>query len=99
MKTFAPIPPASSRCDSPMTMEDVEFWIDSYNRWVELWNKHETSKDLPLSPEWPEAYNVASGIGDIPKSALAFVPGRKIGGKMGIIRLGKWQAFHRGWSF
>jgi hypothetical protein len=38
-----------------MTMADAERWIASYNSWVEIWNRHERSRDLPLSPEWLEA--------------------------------------------
>jgi hypothetical protein len=96
MTVFAPTAPVHMSCDQPMSLDDAKRWIDSYNRWVEVWNKHETSKDLPLSPEWPEADKVASGMGAIPASVLAFHP--KNGITIGLIRLRKWRSYHNGWS-
>ncbi|MDE2067151.1 MAG: hypothetical protein KGK01_00085 [Bradyrhizobium sp.] len=82
-----------------MSLDDVTFWIDSYNRWVEVWNRHETSKDLPLNPEWPEADKVAN-IGYIPTSVLAFIPkgAPRLSGPLGFIRIKGWKSYYDGWS-
>jgi hypothetical protein len=100
MTVFAPAAPAHMACNQAMSLDEVELWIDRYNRWVELWNKHETSKDLPLNPGWPEADKVASGIGSIPKSVFAFVPksGVRLSGPLGVIRIKGWESYHKGWS-
>jgi hypothetical protein len=86
-------------CNQPMSLDDVTLWIDRYNRWVEVWNRHETSKNLPLNPEWPEADKIAN-IGYVPRSVLAFAPKgvTRLSGPLGFIRLKKWQPYHKGWS-
>ena len=99
MTVFAPIAPAHISCNQPMGLDDARHWIDSYNRWVEVWNKHETSKNLPLNPEWPEADKVAN-IGYIPTSVLAFIPksGAGLSGPLGFIRIMGWKWYYRGSS-
>jgi hypothetical protein len=67
----------------PMTVADARRWIASYNAWVEVWNKHELSHDLPLSPEWAEAASVGH-FGPLPRSCLMFHP--RGGTQSGVIR-------------
>jgi hypothetical protein len=91
-----PTPPARYNTE-PMTMADAKRWIDTYDAWVEVWNRHERSRDLPPAPEWPEAHVGASGIGGIPASVLVFRP--RAGDRVGLIRLRKWRPYRRGWSY
>ena len=57
-----PFPPESVRAlkgrmaTFPVSRDCTGFWLDSFNAWVELWNKHESCRDLPCNPEWPEAH-------------------------------------------
>jgi hypothetical protein len=77
--------------NEPMSLAEATYWIDSYNAWVEVWNRHETSRDLPLNPEWPKASSVAIFNCN---SVLAFVPRNER--RTGFIRLAKWQPYHKG---
>lgn len=97
MTLFAPAAPVKMSCKQPMSLGEAGRWIDSYNRWVEVWNKHEASKDLPLNPEWPEAAKVAN-IGYIPTSVLAFIPktGAGLSGPHGFIRIKGWKWLSNG---
>jgi hypothetical protein len=98
---LCPPPPARYQAE-PMTVADAKHWIASYNAWVEVWNRHERDRDLPLSPEWSDAYLLG---GAIPASVLAFKPrtGQShehlLLNGWGFIRLRKWRPFHRGWSY
>ena len=37
-----------------MARADIERVLGAFNRWVEMWNRHEASRDLPLSPKSDE---------------------------------------------
>jgi hypothetical protein len=90
----APLPPRRSGWRwLPMTWGEVEHWIESHAAWVECWKRHELSRDLPLSPQWPEAVCTFS----LPRSALAFRP--RGDERIGVIRVGGWHAYYPGWSF
>jgi hypothetical protein len=96
-ETHLPLPPKSQwghgRSYVPMTRAEAEYWIASHNAWVEVWNRHERSHDLPLSPDWPEA----TTIGPIPKSVLAFTPRGQ--SRTGYIRMRSYQCWEEGWSY
>lgn len=93
----APMPPRSlPGTYEPMTLAEAEGWIESHARWVEKWNRHERSRDLPLSPEWIEAESVAL-FAPWPQSCIGFrVAGT---GRLGIMRFRGFRVFHDGWSF
>ena len=80
----------------PMRRREAEAWLERYNAWVDVWNRHETDLALPLSPDWPEAVSVfAPGL---PESALVFRPRDGQAG-LGVIRLKNWRPYAPGWSF
>jgi hypothetical protein len=70
-----------------MTEIQAEYWLESYNAWVALWNAHETSRYLPLGPRWQQAEHVLwmDGRSD---GVITFIPrGQKKGAEqMGWIR-------------
>src|SRR5262245_30634952 len=95
---FLPLPPASFRRKRdgfrPMTEAEAVRWIASYNAWVTIWNKHEGSRDLPLSPPWPEA-DLVVFLSSL--AVLAFAP--KDGPyRLGMMRLRRWKHYEPGWS-
>lgn len=95
---FLPLPPdyiirEYGRPARPMKVNEARHWAESFNRWVEKWNRHECDVNLPLSPDWDEATDVHI-FG--PKSAIGFeVPGLGLG----IMRIAGYSPFHGGWSF
>jgi hypothetical protein len=76
-------------------------WLDSYDAWVALWNEHEQSKSLPLSPEWGDA-TVVPNTG-APMVELRFIPRPWVGFDChhGVIRMNPrgWKPYAEGWSF
>jgi hypothetical protein len=79
---------------TPMSRREAEFWLASYNAWIAVWNRHERSKNLPLSPPWPEAV-----IGDSPsRGVVVFMP-HDCRGKVGHVMLPGYWNFEKGWSF
>jgi len=95
-RASAPLPPLYPRWRfSPMSWAEVEHWIDSYNSWAEIWNIHERSSDLPLSPPWPGAE--FGPTFRLPLSALVFRP--RGDARIGAIRVVGWREFFGGWSY
>lgn len=92
---MAPLPPPrNKRRFEPMLMADVEHWVSSYNAWVDVWNKRERSRDLELSPAWPDAMFIG---GDVPRSALLFEV--RATGRQAMMRFRGYWHFEGGWSF
>ncbi len=92
---MAPLPPAySKRRFRPMAWRDVQFWLERYNAFVEVWNRHEMDRSLPLAARWAEADMIFDP--GLPASALTFRPH---GQEAVAIRLRRWQRFAPGWSF
>jgi len=90
--TDLPLPTTNNKLTRgllPMTRTEAERWITSYNAWVDLWNEHERSPDLPLDPRWDEA-SVLGGA--IPTSVLAF----SLGNRWGLIRMSGFHAWRSG---
>lgn len=88
---YAPAPHLSGRW-RPICWTDLGRWLGSYNFWVRSWNLHETSKDLPLSPDWWD--------GRVDRKTkpfrLALYPH---GGSREIeVRSRGWDQFQDGWS-
>jgi hypothetical protein len=82
-----------------MTPAEVEEWVASYNDWVALWNRHETSADLPLSPKWKAAdweYGPLFSSA-LPESCLVFVTNDDH--RVGAIRVVGWQPHYANGSF
>lgn len=80
----------------PMPCAEAAQWIDSYNAWAEVWNKHERSLDLQLSPPWPEAeYVWIAGT----RNTMGFIPRTGRQRRMGVIHFTRWSPFAGGWSF
>ncbi len=82
----------------PMTPDEVQKWVASYNDWAALWNRHETSADLPLSPEWVAAHWEYTPLfsSALPNSCLVFVTNSDH--RVGAVRVAGWQPYHDGWS-
>lgn len=79
----------------PMTWAEAERWIASYNTWVEVWNRHETYRTLPIGPEWAEGRTVAN-LGVYPQSCLAFID--RATDRRCLMRFRKFRPYHPGWS-
>jgi hypothetical protein len=95
-----PYPPRSFRYRSrrvvPMAVAEADRWLGIYNAWVERWNTHEKSLDLPLNPKWNDAKllwrsHVRQLLFEIneaePRRLAVFKPVRT------------WDPFEEGWSF
>lgn len=78
----------------PMTGAEARYWTASHAAWVEVWNRHERDRSLPLGPEWPEAQTLAWISG--PQSALAFIVRET--SRWGVMRFRDFRVFHPGWS-
>lgn len=46
----------------PASRDSIGLWLDSFNAWVELWNRHEIRPDLPWQPEWLDARFIHCGL-------------------------------------
>lgn len=93
--TYMPTPPpsvAKKLRAEPMTVREADYWIGSYNAWVALWNKHERSTDLPLSPEWDEAVYCY-------KPYVLTFEIRKTGRVAFFKPIRQWSPWGEGWSF
>jgi hypothetical protein len=106
-----PLPPKSMLTRSftvAMSHADAEYWAASYNRWVDVWNRFERAEDAkwrrgePSSldmPEWPDAAEIAGGIGGVPRSVVMFHPRRWDWPHTGMIRVAGFRTYHAGSSF
>ena len=75
----------------PMTEDEAIYWVNSYNAWVEVWNRHERDRNLPLNPEWPEA---ASIVIFSPRDAISFTD--RWTGLTAIMRIKGFETYHKG---
>jgi hypothetical protein len=101
-QAWYPMPPKSFKRSGlctihPMSLSDAEYWVASYDKWVDLWNKHERSRDLPLSPDWPEADTTAAAM--FGRGVLMFSPRTCVWpGEKAVIKA-DFSIYHKGWSF
>jgi hypothetical protein len=80
--------------NEPMAPDDLAYWVDSYNRWVALWNECETDRTRAHSPDWEDE---ANGRGDADRNRLYFTPRdcKRYGPfrRKGLIRVRGWKAW------
>ncbi|GLQ11451.1 hypothetical protein GCM10007913_33830 [Devosia yakushimensis] len=88
---FAPTPARLSRRWTRVDWVDLTQLLASYNAWVRLWNVHETSIDLPLSPEWWDG-KIPASVGSILELVLN-------DGRIVEVKLRGWFHFYDGMSF
>jgi len=91
-----PLPPKYTKLGTafPMSERAARVWLNSYDKWVDLWNKHEKDSKLPLGPDWEDAGTVGVHI----ISALGFSP-RNTSGTIGIVRMKGFIVYEKGMSF